>query len=85
MRANESQITRIDSDRNLHKVLANHLSKLQVITKMGLRKAVDRSVLQDEGYTQPYITIGACYRGMFHKRMVKAYASQSTHLVVVAN
>jgi hypothetical protein len=50
-----------------------------------LGKAVDRSVLQDDGYTQPYITTGACYRGMFHKRMVKVYASQSTHLVVVAN
>jgi hypothetical protein len=69
----------------VHKVLANNISKMQVITKMGLGKAVDTSVLQDDGYTQPYITTRACYRGMFHKRMVKVYASQSTHLVVVAN
>jgi len=43
---------------------------MQVITKMGLGKAVGRSVLDDDGYTQPDITISAGYRGMFHKRMV---------------
>jgi hypothetical protein len=58
---------------DVHKVLANNISKMQVITKMGLSKAVDRSVLQDDGYTQPYITIGVCFRGIFHKRMVKVY------------
>lgn len=75
----------------MHKVLANTISKTQVITKMGLRKAVGRAavgraVLQDDGYTESYITIWACYQGMFRKRMVKVCtASQPSHLVVVAD
>jgi len=60
----------------VHKVSANNISKTQVLKKMGLRKAVGKDVLQDDGYTQSYITIRAVTEGSFTNEWLKYSASQ---------
>ena len=60
----------------MHKVSANNISKTQVLKKMGLRKAVGKDVLQDDGYTQSYITIRAVTEGSFTNEWLKYSASQ---------
>jgi hypothetical protein len=67
------------------KFSANNISKTQVLKKMILRKAVSRAVLQDDGYTQSYITLWAITEGCFTNEWLKYSALQPTPLVVVAD